>query len=153
MHRDSYHHLEIHEQPPGGVDGPWAAERLANARAALLQRLDLTSARLRSRGLHLRLEPDPGPENLPMLADASRLGVTLYIAEVTDRLLISEALYVVEGLWRPLWRGDTVIHVEDAERCPGLPQDLQRRAAAWLRLERGTVEVGVPMAVPARQQP
>lgn len=153
MHRDSYHHLELHDLPPAGLDGPWAAERLANARAALLQRLDLTSARLRGRGLHLRLEPDPGPEDMPRLEAATQLGVTLYLHEVTERLCVAEALYLVEGLWRPLWRGRTVIHVEDDARAPVLPRDLQRRAAAWLRLERGTVEVGVPVAVPVRQQP
>lgn len=153
MHRDSYHHLEIHELPPGGLDGPWAAERLANARAALLHRLDLTSARLRARGLRLRLEPDAGPEDLPALRAESQLGIILYLNEVTERLAVSETLYLVESLWRPFWHGRTVIHVDDEARRPGLPADLQRHAAAWLRLERGTVEVGMPVSIPARQQP
>lgn len=153
MHRDSYHHLEIHDLPPGGLDGPWAAERLANARAALLHRLDLTSARLRARGLRLRLEPEAGPEHLPALPAESQLGVTLYLDEVSERLVVSEALYLVESLWRPFWQGRTLIHVEDQDRRPGLPADLQRRAGAWLRLERGTVEVGLPVCIPERQHP
>lgn len=142
MHKDAYHHIEVHAPPLGGAREHWLWERLANARAAFLQRLGITSGSLRALGLKLRMET-------PAIAvhcegDEAPLGITTQLMAVDQTLTFSEALYRVDELWQPLWRGTTRLWVERDGMAVELPAELRREAGAWLRLVRGTIPVAAP---------
>jgi hypothetical protein len=144
MHKDAYHHIEVHAPPLGGASEQWLWERLANARATFLQRLGITSGSLRVDGLRLRMET-------PLIvldrqADDAPLGITTQLLAIDQTLTFGEALYRVDELWQPLWRGTTRLWVEREGMAVDLPAALRREAEAWLRLIRGTIPVAPPGA-------
>ncbi|MDZ7809021.1 MAG: hypothetical protein U5L11_01330 [Arhodomonas sp.] len=102
MDAESYHHWMILTPPLTGDGGEWLARGLADARATLLHRLELTSARLRLRGLRLHVAAATPPD-VRIPAQGS-LGLALTIVDVDDSLRVREALYgrEAEG-WRRLW--------------------------------------------------
>ncbi|WP_440996241.1 hypothetical protein [Arhodomonas sp. SL1] len=138
MDTESYHHWMILTPPLTGDGGDWLARGLADARATLLHRLELTSARLRLRGLRLHVAAATPPD-VRIPAQGS-LGLALTIVDVDDSLRVREALYgrEAEG-WRRLWLGYSLIGVSDGEHPQPMPDDLREQARGWLRLFRDQV--------------
>jgi hypothetical protein len=140
MRRETYHLSAIHE-PPGGDPTPeWVHACLANARAAFLQQLGLTSARLRAEGLRLGFSPegDALPATIPV---TTALGITLTLRSAGDAFAFTERLYDASEQWQPFWHGVTRVWAEAQGQRQSLPCDLVQELAAWLHLGRGTVPV------------
>lgn len=142
MHRHAYHHMGVHHPPEGGPTAEWLRRCLSDARAAFLQRLHVTSSRLRVHGLRLRLHPETGgpPDTLPI---TGRMGITTQLHTVGDSLIFVETLYDVTDQWLPVWRGRTSLWAEAEAGPRPLPADLRDELNAWLRLVRGSVPVVV----------
>ncbi|MCS4504130.1 hypothetical protein KBTX_00229 [wastewater metagenome] len=145
---DSYHHWAEAVTPPEGADEAWLAARLADARATLLHRLEFTSARLRLRGLRLRVLPPAAPA--PLVPTPPSVGMALTLVGATPELRVREGLYRPErDGWTRCWSGYSLIGVTRDDSPETLPDDLVREAAAWLRVFRGHIEdLGAADAVP-----
>lgn len=139
MHCDTYHHIEVHEPPIGGMTRIWVERMLANARARFLQRLGITSPRLRGEGMRLRVTAPVIDLEPP--APASALGVTTRLIDVDNCLRFAEALYLVGEAWQPVWRGETRIWAEGRAGPEAMPDGMRREASAWMRIVRGSVPV------------
>ena len=140
MHREIYHLASVHELTATSDMGTWMQTCLANARAAFLQQLGLTSARLRAEGMRLGLEA----ENAPLPADPElqeALGVTLTLRSSGESFTFTERLYDAGDFWHPLWQGVTRVWAETEGQPRPLPWDLVQELQAWLHLSRGSVPV------------
>lgn len=140
MYWDAYHHLQVRESPLGGPAPEWLHAGLADARAAFLQRLGVTSSRLRAEGLRLRLTAD-FDERPTAPVSAELIGVAVQLIAVDTALHFMETLYQVDDVWRPLWRGRTRVHAEAADGPAPLPAAIRCEAEGWLRLVRGSIPV------------
>lgn len=140
MQRETYHLVVVHEPPSDDSSAGWVQACLVNARAAFLQQLGLTSARLRTEGLRLALSPDgaelPSP---PPVTEA--VGITLKLQSAGDTFAFEETLYDTGEQWAPFWRGMTQVWAEAEGRVRRLPQDLIAELDAWLHLCRGSIPV------------
>lgn len=140
MRRETYHLVATHEPGHGEATEEWAQACLANARAAFLQQLGLTSARLRAQGLRLGLRPDTQPlPEIPPLEHG--LGITLILGTRGNGFTINERLYDVGELWQPFWHGQSRVWAEADGQARPLPADMARELEAWLHLSRGSVPV------------
>jgi hypothetical protein len=140
MWRETYHLIAVHEPPPDDTGAGWLHACLVNARAAFLQQLGLTSARLRTEGLRLALQPEgdelPSP---PPITEAA--GITLELQSAGEAFAFEEAIYDTGHHWVPLWRGTTQVWAEAAGEVRELPDDLIAELDAWLNLSRGSIAV------------
>ncbi|WP_435103677.1 hypothetical protein [Arhodomonas sp. AD133] len=151
MHIDSYHHLTTATVPGDGITGEWLESCLANARATLLHRLEFTSARLRVRGLRLRVLPPETPPCPSRVYQA--LASALTIVAVDEELRVRETLYTAaESSWHRYWHGYSLIGVTRNGEPEPLPQQLRSEARAWLRLSRGCLEHAGPVEAAAGER-
>lgn len=139
MHKDAYHHIEVHSPPLGGVREAWLWERLVETRARFVRRLGISSAALREQGL--RLHVDSRPVVVDWTRDDVPLGITMQLTAVDRSLTFSESVYSIDEIWQPRWRGRSRVWVERDGEAADLPTKLEREARSWLRLVRGTIPI------------
>ncbi|GEM_PF-4253929 len=140
MHRETYHLSTTHERTGDEPSAEWVHTCLANARAAFLQQLGLTSARLRAEGLRLGFHPEGSA--LPLATSVRHtLGITLTLRSAGDNFAFTERLYDAGEQWQPFWHGLTRVWAEAQGQRQSLPPDLVHELEAWLHLGRGTVPV------------
>lgn len=142
MHKDAYHHIEVHTPPLGGPRDEWLWECLIETRARFVRRLGISSAALRGAGL--RLHVDSQPVTTDCNRDDNPLGITMQLTAVDQGLTFLETVYGIDEIWRPLWRGRSRLWVEQDGTAVELPEQLDREARSWLRLVRGTIPIAEP---------
>jgi len=138
--RHHYHHMCMREPPSPEVGSEWVGVLAADARAATLQRLGLTSSRLRIDGMRLRvaLERDNPPLPPPHY---DRVAVAVTLVSVDEMLHFVQRLYGVDDTWTYIWGGDFWVWTIAGDYPTPLPTGVQGDAASWVGLIRGGIPI------------